>query len=68
MPLALIHHQNDGPPAVYNASVYGAKRYRDWQDLGGSRNPDTEEALRKVRWAGDSLILGWSWRDEAGNA
>ena len=45
--------------SAYLASVYCHKRYRDWLQLGGSADPETEAALREVRWAGDQLLFGW---------
>ena len=56
--------------AVYNGSVYCQKRYRDWLQLhpGAERDPETEAALQEIRWAGDSLILGWLWKAQNGGA
>src|SRR4051812_14894561 len=45
--------------AVYVASVYCDKRYRDWRNLDGSKDAKTERELEEIRWAGDSLVIGW---------
>lgn len=50
--------------AAYVASVYCDKRYRDWLGMGGATNTETESALQRIRWAGDSLILGWFYREK----
>ena len=55
--------------AVYAASVYCEKRYRDWLELDPdrARDPQTEAKLQQIRWAGDRLILRWVWKTEQPN-
>ncbi len=48
---------------IYNASVYCTKRYFDWQRLTGGTNDATESIVNRVRWAGDTLVLGRFWRN-----
>jgi hypothetical protein len=45
--------------SAYLVSVYCEKRYRDWLQGGGAPDPETEAALRQVRWAGDQMLFGW---------
>ena len=47
--------------SAYHASVYAEKRYRDWRSHGNPANSETESALQRIKWATDSLILGWVW-------
>jgi hypothetical protein len=47
--------------AAYVASVYCEKRYRDWRAAGGDENLETEASLRRIRWAGDSMVMCWCY-------
>ena len=47
----------------YVASVYCDKRYRDWLIGGGAPNKETEDSLIKIRWVGDSFLIGWWFRE-----
>jgi len=46
--------------AAYCVSVYCPKRYKDWQDLTGGSNLETEQVMRKVRWVADDLMFSGS--------
>ncbi|MEM9420425.1 MAG: hypothetical protein AAGA25_15455 [Planctomycetota bacterium] len=43
---------------MYNASVYGTKRFFDWQRLGANPLGDTTSEISEVRRAGDRVLLG----------
>ena len=47
--------------SAYCACVYCEKRYRDWRAGGNAPNAETESSLQQIRWATDSLFLGWVW-------
>ncbi|MEM9915827.1 MAG: hypothetical protein AAF911_12770 [Planctomycetota bacterium] len=43
---------------IYNASVYGTKRYLDGQRINlGKTTKDTSDEINRIRWAGDRLLL-----------
>ncbi|MEM1446897.1 MAG: hypothetical protein AAGF84_12635 [Planctomycetota bacterium] len=43
---------------IYNASVYGTKRYFDGQRINpDSTTKDTSDEINRMRWAGDRLLL-----------
>jgi hypothetical protein len=48
---------------IYYASVYCTKRYQDWQRWASATNDATADAVIRVRWAGDQLVLERYWRD-----